>query len=355
MRIVVVGATGNLGTALLREIAARSSVTSVDAISRRGPGRLPAPSGVVQIRDHELDLDSGPDSAAASALAELARGADAVVHLAWSAGRNAREVTASNKAISRNVAAAAAGARQFVVGSCASVYAASFGQTPQGEDWPASGIEGSSLSQDKVGLEQLAAEFARRHPGVVVTRIRPAVALQESIGAELVRRFVGPLMPRYGLGGSVPLLLWPEGLGLQVVHSQDVAATILAAVERRAPGAYNVAAPEILDADDVADALGAKRVVEISRTAARLGHEAAWRTHLLRARPDWLITLSAAPVLDTSRTRDLLGVVPQWSGHDTLAVAARGVAIRREGWTPALSRSREPRPVRPEDSDSSQD
>lgn len=350
MRIVVVGATGNIGTALLREIASRSSVTSVDAVSRRGPGRLPAPEGVVQIRHHELDLDCAADAPAAAALADLAQGADAVVHLAWTTGRNARDVTASNKAISRNVAAAAARAHQFVVGSCASVYAASFGEAPRSETWPATGIEGSSLSQDKVGLEQLSAEFARRHPGVVVTRIRPAVALQESIGAELVRRFVGPLMPRYGLGGSVPILLWPQGLGLQVVHSQDVAAAILAAVERRAPGSYNVAASQVLDADDVADALGAQRVVEISRSAARIGHEAAWRTHLLRARPDWLTTLSAAPVLDTSRSRDLLGVLPQWSAQETLAAAAKGVAIRREGWTPALSRSREPRPVRPTES-----
>ncbi|HCX85979.1 MAG TPA: epimerase [Micrococcales bacterium] len=341
MRIVVVGATGNIGTALLRAIAQRQTVTSVDAVSRRGPGRLPDLGGVARVRHHWLDV-AGPDSSGARALADIAIGADAVVHLAWSAERSATAATAANVAITRSVLRAATRARHLVVASCASVYAASFGDEPRDETWPTTGIADSPLSLDKVGLERLVDEFSNRHPRVVVTRLRPAITLQEAAGAELVRRHAGLFLPRVGLGEKVPLLLWPEGLGLQVAHADDVAAALVSAVERRVPGAFNVASPEVLDGEQVAEAIGAARLVEVSRSLARTTHRAAWWAHLVRARPEWLDTLAGQPVLDTTRARDLLGVVPTWSAADVLATAARGVAQRREGWTPALSRHHEP-------------
>ncbi|GMA30734.1 NAD-dependent epimerase/dehydratase family protein [Litorihabitans aurantiacus] len=342
MRIVLVGATGNIGTALLRAAADRSSVTHVDAVSRRGAGRLTTP-GPVAVAHHALDAAAPAGTEDAERLAELASGADAVVHLAWSSARSASRATAANVALSRGVLRAARGARQLVVGSCASVYSASYTQDARDEDWATDGLTGVALSQDKVGHEHLADEFERRHPGVVVTRVRPALVLQESAGAELARRHLGPLA--LGLGRAVPTLLWPEGLRLQVAHADDVAATFLAAIERRAPGAYNIASPQVLHAGDVAQAIGAHRTVTISPALAQTGHDVAWWTRTVRARPDWLDVLRAVPVLDSSRAHDLLGVRPRWDGSDVLRAAARGIADRREGWTPALSRRREPGPT----------
>lgn len=344
MRIVLVGATGNTGTALLRAVADRGSVTHVDAVSRRGPGRLPAPDGIAQVAHHALDAAAPAGSPDAERLAELAAGADAVVHLAWSDERRASRATAANVALARGVMRAARGAAQLVVGSCATVYSASYSDDPRDEDWPRDGVAGVSVSQDKVGLERLADEFERRSPDVVLTRLRPGVVLQESAGAELVRRHLGPLVPRSGLGHDVPFLLWPEGLRLQVSHADDVAAAYLSAVERRAPGAYNLASREVLHGEEVASAIGAARVVTVPEAIARAGHEAAWWTRLVRARPEWLTALQAVPVLDVARAEKLLGVVPQWSARDVLETAARGIAHRREGWTPALSRRRAPGP-----------
>lgn len=342
MRIVVVGATGNTGTALLRAVTGRGSITQVDAVSRRGPGRLPPPDGTATVVHHRLDAAAPAGSPDAERLAQLAAGADAVIHLAWSNARRAATATAANVALTRGVLRAAAGASQLVVASCASVYAPSYTSEAREEDWPTGGVPDVALSQDKVGMERLVDTFADRHPDLTVTRLRSAVVLQESAGAELVRRHVGPLLPRLGLGDRVPVLLWPEGLRLQVSHADDVAAAFVAAVERRAPGAYNIASPEVLGADDVAAAIGAERTIVVPEHVAKLGHGAAWATRVLRARPEWLDTLLAAPVLDTAKAQRLLGVVPRWTGPDVLAAAARGVAVRREGWTPALSRRREP-------------
>src|SRR5919204_5749272 len=71
MRVVVVGATGNVGTSLLRAFADEAAVDSVVGIARRRPS---------------LDFPKTEWVAADVADADLTRifrSADAVVHLAW--------------------------------------------------------------------------------------------------------------------------------------------------------------------------------------------------------------------------------------------------------------------------------
>ena len=74
MRVVITGASGNVGTALLRRLGPEHEVVGV---CRRPPTGGPPYAGVAW---HALDL-AGPDVEAA--LRPLMRGADAVVHLAW--------------------------------------------------------------------------------------------------------------------------------------------------------------------------------------------------------------------------------------------------------------------------------
>lgn len=341
MRIVVVGGTGNIGTALLRAAAPRGAVTSIDTVSRRGAGRLEAP-GALPVRHHRLDVASPEGSADDRALSELADGADAVIHLAWSWERGSLAASRANAAMTASVMRASRRAAQLVLASCASAYAPSYGLTPRTEAWPTTGVADSSYSADKVGLERLADRFVEEHPNVVLTRVRPAVTLQESAGASFARRQLGAVLPRLGWGTGFPALLWPQGLTLQVAHADDVAAAVLASVERRSPGAFNVASPEVLTADQIGAAIGARQVIAVPRTSAEAAHRVARVLHLAGGDPGAIEALDAQPVLDTTRARDLLGVVPAWSALDVLTTAARGIADRREGWTPALSRAAEP-------------
>src|SRR5436190_19172441 len=71
MRIVVVGATGNVGTSLLGALADETAVESVLGIARRAP-KLQVPK-----------VDWAEADIAQDDLVPLFRGADAVVHLAW--------------------------------------------------------------------------------------------------------------------------------------------------------------------------------------------------------------------------------------------------------------------------------
>jgi UDP-glucose 4-epimerase len=71
MRVVVTGATGNVGTSVVRALAADAAIDEVVALARRPPQR---------------DLDRAQfikADVATDDLEERFAGADAVIHLAW--------------------------------------------------------------------------------------------------------------------------------------------------------------------------------------------------------------------------------------------------------------------------------
>src|SRR3954447_16936403 len=86
MRVVVTGATGNIGTAVVRALAADSRVESIVGIARRRPASEPAKT-VWRAADIVKDE-----------LEPLFAGADAVVHLAWriQPSRRQRELWLTN-------------------------------------------------------------------------------------------------------------------------------------------------------------------------------------------------------------------------------------------------------------------
>ncbi|HLK94879.1 MAG TPA: NAD-dependent epimerase/dehydratase family protein, partial [Nocardioidaceae bacterium] len=77
MRIVVTGASGNLGTAVLRAAAAQLPDAEVVAVARRSPA-AGAEAIVTPSRTEWVERDLRNDE-----LAPVLQGADAVVHLAW--------------------------------------------------------------------------------------------------------------------------------------------------------------------------------------------------------------------------------------------------------------------------------
>src|SRR5215211_4176870 len=74
MRVVVIGATGNVGTALLDALAITPEVTSVLGVARRVP-EAETGSRVGKTSWHAADISRDP--------LDFVAGADAVVHLAW--------------------------------------------------------------------------------------------------------------------------------------------------------------------------------------------------------------------------------------------------------------------------------
>ena len=347
MRVVIVGATGNAGTALLRALAEEPAVTSVVGIARRLPDRDAPPYDSAEWVTADV-ASTEPDSVVVARLAEAFRGADAVVHLAWciQPNRDRDLLRRTNVEGTRRVAAAVveAGVPHLVVASSVGAYSPVDDDEPRAEDWPAGGIASSHYSVDKAAQERVLDDLERAHPEVTVARVRPALVFQALAGAEVSRLFVNAWLPRALKLGLPPVLPLPAGLRMQAVHAHDLADAYRRILLQRAGGAFNVAADDTLFAQDLADVVGHGHHVPLPPMAVRAAVLAAWRSRLVAADPGWLDMAMNVPVLDTARARTELGWRPVHTAaqavQEILAGMREGLGTGSAPLQPAASRPR---------------
>jgi nucleoside-diphosphate-sugar epimerase len=326
--IAVTGASGNLGTALLRRLTSPGSgVAEVRGLARRQPPDVAPYAGV---RWHLADLG---EPASEAALAEFVHGADAVVHLAWALqpGRQPDDLRRVNVDGTRRVvrAAATAGVGHVVHTSSIGAYAPGAVGRRVTEDWPTTGIPRAQYSRDKSEAEHVVAEVSARYPDMTVSTVRPTLVLQPDAGSEIGRYFLGPLL--YGAARRLPgavarLLPLPlPHLAVSFVHADDVADALMRILDRRAPGPFNVAAEPLMDAGGLARALGTRRV-PMPALAVRTAVQAAFTAHQTPPERGWVYIGTRVPALDTTRARRLLDWAPVHRGDDVLRdfVAALG-------------------------------
>lgn len=352
MRVVVVGASGNAGTGVLRALHAAPEVTSVVGVSRRRPDLTTEPfRGVEWVqRDVALDDPSGDGSreqVLVDDLAQVFAEADAVVHLAWLIQPNRQRalLRRTNVDGTRHVAraAAAAGVPQLVVASSVGTYSPVDDDTLRDETWATGGTPTSHYSVDKAAQERVLDDVEAAHPEMVVTRLRPALIFQPDAGAEIARYFLGPLVPRRLLRpGVLPAVPLPTGLRLQVVHADDVGRAYLAAVLHRdaARGAFNIAHDQVLREDDLAQILDHGRSVGVPPALLRRLVSMAYDLRLVPTDPGWLDMAMGAPLMSTERARARLGWEAQHSAADSLADLLYGLAAQDGLDSPPMRRSR---------------
>jgi nucleoside-diphosphate-sugar epimerase len=340
MHVVVIGASGNVGTALLRRLRDDETVTAITAVARRVPTRaVPAPYDTARWVARDVASDE-PDEVVVARLASAFAGADAVVHLAWAIqpSHDRRYLARVNVDGTRRVveAVARAGVPHLVVASSVGAYSPAPDDVPRSEGWATHGVPSSSYSADKAAVERLLDDAEAAHPGLVIARVRPALVFQRSAGSEVARLFLGPLVPRFALGGRLPVLPWPAGLRLQAVHGDDVADAYREVVVRRAKGAFNVAAPEVLGVQDLADVLSGGRYREVAPSLLRGAVSAAWHARAVAAGPGWLDMAMAAPLLDTTRAGRELDFRPRWTAQAAVQDVLAGIAERSGTASPPL-------------------
>jgi nucleoside-diphosphate-sugar epimerase len=330
VRVVVTGATGNIGSALLKQLSDDAGVSEVVGIARRVPG-LPLPKVTWQAAD-----------VARSDLTPMFRGADAVVHLAWKIQPSHRldELEQTNVVGSRRVAAAAreASVRTVVVGSSVGAYSPGPKDHVVDESWPTDGTPSSFYARHKAAQER-AFDDLESDPGVRVVRVRPGLVFQRHAGTEIRRLFAGPLLPARLLAPVVRRVL-PDipGVRFQAVHADDVARAYAAVLHNPGlRGAVNVAADPVLDMPTIAAVHGA-RLVPLPAAAARAALSGLWLAHLQPSPPGWLDMALAVPLMSTRRMRNELGVTPQHSSLDALADVLRGMCDGSDAPTPPLTR-----------------
>ncbi len=326
MRIVVVGATGNVGTSVLDALARDDAVESILGLARRRPTAAYAKT---EFAAADVTRDD---------LVPHFRGADCVIHLAWliQPSRDERTLRETNVDGSARVleAVAAAGVPALVAASSIGVYSPG-PKVRVDESWQREGVRTSWYSRHKVEQERLLDVFEAERD-VRVVRLRPGLIMKRESAEEVRRLFTGPFLPSPLVKpGRLPLFPHVPGAIVQVVHSRDVGEAYRLAATRDVRGAFNVAAEPELDGKRVAEAIGA-RAVTIPAGIARALAAASWHARLQPTSPDWLDLALGVPLLDCTRAREELGWAPTRDGIATVRELLLGLAERAGGRTPPL-------------------
>ena len=320
MRVVVVGATGNIGTSVLSSLAREPRVTRIVGAARRRPD-LSLP------KTEFVSCDVVDDD-----LVPLFRGADAVIHLAWllQPSRSPSRLEAVNVRGSQRVfnAVLAAGVPQLLVASSVGSYAPGPKDRAVNEDWPTLGIPNSLYSRHKAAVERLMDELEWERPDLKLVRIRPGLVFKLEASSEIQRLFIGGRWPRAVFRGAfIPFLPGNDRLRFQVLHSFDVGEAFRLALVKNAKGPFNLAAEPVLDPEVLSRALG-KPVVKVPAVVLRRLFALSYHLRLQPAEPGWLELALNVPIMSTERARRELGWSP---AHSSLAALGELLTGLRQG------------------------
>ncbi|MEA5360985.1 NAD-dependent epimerase/dehydratase family protein [Amycolatopsis sp., V23-08] len=328
-RIVVTGATGNIGTGVIAALAADPRIEAITGLARR-----PAPENPPKTTLVRADVERDD-------LVPLLRGADAVIHLAWlfQPARRPERTWRANVLGSIRLfeAAAEAGVPKLVHSSSIGAYSPRETTEPVDESWPTHGWPGAAYTREKAYLERWLDAFEHRHPGVGLVRIRPGFVFQRAAASEQRRLFGGPFVPGSLVRpGLLPVLPHLPRLRLQVVHTADLADAITRATLRPVTGAFNIATEPVIGTKFLAGLLGA-RTVPVPAGVVHTALGAAWRLHLVPATPGLFDAVLRLPVLSTGRAQAELGWRPRRDAAETMTEFFAGLRAGAGGETAPLA------------------
>ncbi len=329
MIVAVTGASGNIGTAVVRRLL--DAGEEVRGVARRPP-REPG-----DVAWTALDL-SAPD--ARERLAPVLAGVDAVVHTAWGfqPTRNVGYLRRLDVGGSAAVLDASrdADVPHLVHISSIGAYSPGLDTTPVGEDWPTHGAAPRlPYSHHKATVERMLdahEAVASHHPRIA--RVRPSLVAREEVGGALGRYVLPSLLPAAVIR-ALPFVPLDRGFRVQLTHSDDIAAGIVEVVLRGATGAFNLAAEPVLTQGDVGAAL-ARPTAHLPWSALRRLAAAAWAARLQPVDPGWLDMARSVPTMSSERARRELDWRPQHDARDVLIEALTGLVAGSGDGTPAL-------------------
>lgn len=318
MRIVVTGATGNIGTSVVDALRADPAVDEVVGVARRPPPT----TGGGDVVSADLEVDP---------LEPIVEGADAVVHLAWKI-RPSHDPMAqwrTNVVGSARLARAVerTGVPALIFASSLGVYAPAPSGAPVDESFPRATTSPLPYTRHKVAVERLLDTLEDR-AGTRVVRLRPGLALKPGAAAAIRRIFAGPLLPSALLHRRLAAVIGALPFSASVVATEDVASAVALAIHRRVHGAFNIAADT-----PIGRGRGRGRLLG---DGVRLAVRGAWLTRLGPLDPAWVELVRHGAVLDTARAREELGWAPTLDGPAVLARFLEGLRADEGTATPPL-------------------
>jgi nucleoside-diphosphate-sugar epimerase len=318
LTVAVTGPTGTFGLALMPLLQEDDQVARVIGIARRPFD--PAERGWTKMEYRRGDVRE------ADALRASFEGADVVVHLAFlilSGGKDKTRAINVEGTLNAFRAAAEAGAKRFVYASSIAAYGF-HRDNPIGmsEDWATRPADLLFYAQEKAELEHLLQEEAAAHPQTALYLLRPPIVLgPDAVGAKVaIPTALAPFVR--GIGSALRRLpglpaLVPD-IPLQLIHQDDVAEALrLCVLGAGAPGAYNIAADDVVTVVDVARELGLRPVRVPGRPVAAVARAVA-KLPYLPSGAQWVEAMSHPAIMDTTKAKTELGWSPRHTAIESL-------------------------------------
>lgn len=297
MHVVVTGASGHLAQAVLPALCADASISAVTGVDIH-------PTCFRHAKFLAVRLPIGhPD------IGYVLRGHDALVNLAFRVLRGRMTMQQMEEVNLRDQqhlfsTAAGLGSKRMIHLSSAAVYGVG---SQLREDAPFRPLPGFAYAEHKAKLELW---LAQTLPQCV--RLRPHIILGPH-ALPLLRQL---LRSRFYVRLADPQ---PR---LQCVHEDDVAAAIMACLNRPVEGAFNLASPQTYTLLDAAQSDEHTRI-GVSKSFAQGLLNFLWRWRGWGGEPGWFAGIDQDLTLDCSRAFEELAWRPKFSALDAIAAARR--------------------------------
>lgn len=311
MRYLITGGSGYIGSRLTEELVSRDETEKVVVCDIRPPASLGDEGEFV-----ELDVRDG------DAVRDLLQRheIDCLVHLAFILNPIRDEAQMYDVDVNGTEsvlrAASAAGTRQVLVTSSASAYGA-FPDNPKPitEDWPVRGQPDFSYARDKAEADRVCQLWAAAHPDRQIAIVRPCIVIGPKVDNYIARAWTkGPFMP----------VLDGVDEEFQLVHEDDVLTALIALLDAKASGPFNLAGDGTMTWRRSGELLGMK-VREISYSRMRKIAGVSWRFRLpgTEAPAGNLAFLRYPWVVSTDRLKRETGWSPQYTTEQAFESAMR--------------------------------
>jgi UDP-glucose 4-epimerase len=332
LTVAITGPTGDIGRALVHALERSRAIGEIRGMARRpidpkyGFKRLEYRQGNV--------LDEGD-------VERFVAGADVVVHLAFIILGSHEETRSINLEGSRNVfqAAIACGAKRLVYASSVAAYGFhTDNPQPLTEDVPPRGTSEFYYSAQKAELEGLLAGLTE---GVDIETyvFRPCIvagpdALMMVDNIPYVRiseQLPGAVRRLFDVVPMLKPVIPDPGVRYQLVHHDDVATAIRAAIQGRGePGVYNLAGDGELTVSDLASEMG-YYAVPVPELAVDATAAITARMPFMPPEAAWIQAFRVPAIMDTAKARKQLGWRPRHSGRDALRAMVAAARAERRG------------------------
>lgn len=189
------------------------------------------------------------------------------------------------------------------------------------EEHPMRGKKMFPYGNEKAIVDNMIQDFARGHSEMVITTLRPCTVFGPSVHNYIYRMLFMPTVVR--IIGSNP--------DFQFVHEDDFVKACILAMEKMAPGAFNIAGDGVLKVSNIAEMVGAK-VIPVSAWFMYPVMELLWRLRvkMVESNRGILEYMRYPFVADNEKAKKILGFYPKYTSVQTLEETVKSRDERRK-------------------------